>query len=188
MQRVLDFHQNGHIAPLAPRKTIEAVELSDAVSGAHTWTNPGKVVLLMPDQPNIPLAYFKDPLRFRTDRAYLIVGNSGKTTRPVATWLVERGAKHIVFFCGSNEDLVEDERFDVELTSMECATVRISGDLTDGEDIIRAIRSMEIPFAGVLYLTGASKVFLWRLAFLLVLTVHTYLTNTIFRVGYQRAG
>lgn len=159
MQRVLDFHRQGHISHLAPIKTILAAEIPDLVSCAHAWTQPGKVVVLMPGRPENPPAEFKNvPLRFRPDRAYLCVGNSGKALRAVATWLVERGARHVVFLSGPTNNVLDDDRFEAELTSMGCTTVRVTGDVTREEDIVSAIRSVDIPFAGVLHLTHSSKV------------------------------
>lgn len=136
-----------------------AAKLPDLVSCATTWTKPGKVVLLMPDQPSRSSDEpDKGPLRVRSDRAYLLVGHYGKATRAVATWLVERGAQHLVFLYSSTEKVLDHDRFEVELKSMGCTTVWILGEITREEHIVDAIRSVNIPFSGVLHLTSTSKV------------------------------
>lgn len=159
MQRLLDFYGKGLIGPIAARKIVPAVEVSNLLSCAQKTENMAKVVLIMPDQPECsPAEIFKDPLRFRSDRAYFMVGAYGRLSQAVTSWLVERGAQHVVLFCCSADNALYDDSFQVELKAMGCNTVRVIGDMTKYEDVVRAIRSSEIPFAGVLQFPRSSKV------------------------------
>lgn len=119
----------------------------------------------MPDRPNKSMDEFSQgPLQFRPDTAYFIVGTYDRATRSVATWLVERGAQHIVFLLNSTGKVHYDDRFDAELESMGCSTKWVSGDVAREEYIVNAIRSVELPVAGVLYLISSSRVGSWLTA------------------------
>lgn len=181
MQRALDFYRKGHVGPVSPSKTFLAAEIPDLVSKL------GKIVLLMPDWPSKPPNEFnRGPLRFRSDREYLFLGDSGKATRAVATWLVEPCAQHIVFLSRPTDSGFDVDRLKVELASMGCTTACITGDVTREEDIVSAIRSVDLPFAGVLHLTSTSKV--GCSLFPSTRSAHEIngLTNSISLIGDQR--
>ncbi|KAL1878202.1 putative secondary metabolism biosynthetic enzyme [Diaporthe australafricana] len=121
---------------LKEMKVVPIAETSDLSSDARTTEYTAKTVLVMPDRPeNPPNGLLKEPLRIRSDRAYLLVGDSGRFSRAVTTWLVERGVQHLVFFRGSTDNIPNDVSFDWELKEMGCTTVWVEGDVTREEDI-----------------------------------------------------
>lgn len=98
----------------------------DAVQPTAEWAIVGGQALIGRYHPmDVTKELRGNRLQFRSDRAYLFVGGSGRTARSVATWLVERGAQHIVFFEDSEAKAPENNRFHVELESMWCTTIYV---------------------------------------------------------------
>ncbi|KAF6792038.1 Lovastatin nonaketide synthase 2 [Colletotrichum sojae] len=90
---------------------------------------------------------------FREDAAYLLVGGMGGLGRSVATWMIEHGARDLVFLSRSAASNQYDD-FVSELESYPGATItRVSGDVSKQEDVIAAIRQSPKPVAGVLQLS-----------------------------------
>lgn len=158
MQRMMNFYERGFIGLLSHRQAIEAVEISDHLCSLGKAADLAAVMTLMPDNPQeLPTEPAAKALRMRSDRAYLLVGDLGICGRAIATWLVERGAQHIVFLFSSGKSGIH-EAFELELASMGCTSIWVSGDGARDADVVHAIRSAEIPFAGVFQTTAAPKV------------------------------
>ncbi|THC90429.1 hypothetical protein EYZ11_010106 [Aspergillus tanneri] len=114
--------------------------------GQHT----GKIVIAMPENSTeLPAEPSRQELVLRQDRAYLFVGGLGGLGRSIATWLVEHGARHLVFMARSAVNIPDDDPFVQELAVLGCTTTRISGDVSKHEDVLRAIRASGKP-VGVL--------------------------------------
>jgi acyl carrier protein len=91
-------------------------------------------------------------VRLRPDASYLLVGGVGGLGRCLATWLVERGARHITFL--SRSAGVSEQSKDVirELECMGCSVVAVAGDVSNAADVFSAVRASKTPIAGVLQL------------------------------------
>ena len=101
-------------------------------------------------------------LLLRPDVAYLSVGGLGGLGRSVASWLVEKGAKHLVFFARSAGNLPKDDSYFLELEAQGCTVQAISGDVTKFEDMQSMIQSIGMPVGGVLQASMVFKVSLRR--------------------------
>ncbi|KAI3391556.1 hypothetical protein diail_7150 [Diaporthe ilicicola] len=111
----------------------------------------GKLVVSMPsDDTDLPSERGSDELCLRSDGAYLFVGGLGGLGRSITTWLVEKGARHMVFLSRSSGQLRDDDPFVQELQSLSCTVTRVSGDVTVYEDVVRAIIEAGKPIVGVL--------------------------------------
>lgn len=111
----------------------------------------GKVVVSMPrDGADLPSETGYDELCLRSDGAYLFVGGLGGLGRSITTWLVEKGARHLVFFSRSAGQLRDDDPFVQELQSLSCTVTRVSGDVTIYEDVVRAMKAAGKPIIGIL--------------------------------------
>jgi hypothetical protein len=151
MERVVLFYSQGHIKPIAPMKVFSATEISEPFRYMQKAKHIGKIVVAMPtQQESLPAEAVHDELSLRGDYAYLFVGGLGGLGKSITTWLVERGARHVVFLSRSAGDVGDKDPFLQELASVGCKTTRISGDVSNLEDVIRAIKSAGSLIAGVL--------------------------------------
>jgi NAD(P)-dependent dehydrogenase (short-subunit alcohol dehydrogenase family)/aryl carrier-like protein len=72
------------------------------------------------------------------DASYLLVGGLGGLGRSISIWMVEHGARHLVFMSRSAGRRAEDLEFVHELESMGCAVYLVPGDVVKVEDVQRA--------------------------------------------------
>ena len=137
----------------------------------------GKLVITMPDEPcTLKYAPAQPKPSFKPDRSYLLVGGLGGLGRGVSTWMVEAGARSLVFLsrtCTTEAAL----KFQVELQSYECQVQLIQGDIANPADVERALRSAPAskPIAGVMNLSMVLRVRLPSFALLFFLALHTHL-------------
>lgn len=151
LRRAVEFYQQGHIKPIYPMKTFSACTISEPIRTMQKGDHIGKLVVSMPhDHADLPSETGYDELCLRTDVAYLFVGGLGGLGRSITTWLVEKGAKHLVFLSRSAGQLGDDDPFVQELQSLGCTVTKVSGDVIIYEDITRAIKAAGRPIVGVL--------------------------------------
>lgn len=132
-------------------KTFSANTISEPIRTMQKGDHVGKLVVNMPhDHADLPSETGHDELSLRSDGAYLFVGGLGGLGRSITTWLVEKGAKHLVFFSRSAGKLRDADPFVQELQSLGCTVTRVSGDVTIYEDVVRAMKAAGRPIVGVL--------------------------------------
>lgn len=108
---------------------------------------------------NIPKAIsMASTISFRPDVAYLIVGGLGGIGRAVANWLVENGARHLVFLSRSGVRSPGDQAFFQELRSQGCRPFAIAGSVTSMDDVSRALTASPFPITGLIHLGMVLKV------------------------------
>lgn len=150
MQRAVEYYKLGHIKPVCAKR-FSATHISEPFRHLQKAEHIGKFVVTMPDDiGELPTEATHDAIRLRGDRAYLFVGGLGGLGRSITRWLIEKGATHVVFLSRSAEDFKDDDPFIQELSALGCRATRISGDVCKYEDVVRTIKSVDEPFAGVL--------------------------------------
>ena len=151
LRRAVEFYQQGHIRPIFPLKTFSACTISEPIRNMQKGDHIGKLIVSMPhDHADLPSETGYDELCLRGDGAYLFVGGLGGLGRSITTWLVEKGARQLVFFSRSAGKVCGDDPFVQELHSLGCTVTRVSGDVTVYEDVVRAIKAAGKPIIGVL--------------------------------------
>ncbi|EXF77657.1 polyketide synthase [Colletotrichum fioriniae PJ7] len=95
----------------------------------------------------------KEAPMFREDVSYLLIGGFGGLGRSVATWLLEHGARNLVFLSRSAGS-ADNEPFVKELESYHGAVIKtVSGDVSSPDDVLKAINEAPKPVAGVMQLS-----------------------------------
>jgi glutamyl-tRNA reductase len=97
-------------------------------------------------------------LQLRSDRAYLFVGGLGVIGKSMSSWLIERGARHIIFLSRSAGEVSYDHDLIKELHAVGCATTRLSGSIADYEAVVIAVNSISLPIGGVFQTSMVLKV------------------------------
>ncbi|OLN96788.1 Lovastatin nonaketide synthase 2 [Colletotrichum chlorophyti] len=99
----------------------------------------------------------RDAPMFRDDVSYLLIGGFGGLGRSVATWLLEHGARNLVFLSRSAAS-PNNEPFVKELESYPGTVIKVvSGDVGIPEDVSKAINEAPKPVGGVLQLSLVLK-------------------------------
>ncbi|KAK0130498.1 hypothetical protein ONS96_001017 [Cadophora gregata f. sp. sojae] len=150
MGKAMDFYARGLIKPSAATTIFSALNITEPFRYMQKSQHIGKIVVSMPELVSeLSFETLREDLKLRSDRAYLFVGGLGGLGRSIATWLVEWGAKHIVFMSRSAGNILDDDPFVKEFAVQGCRTTRVSGDVSKYEDVVSAIEAAGEPIGGV---------------------------------------
>jgi NAD(P)-dependent dehydrogenase (short-subunit alcohol dehydrogenase family) len=115
----------------------------------------GKIVVSMAlDSSNsLPIiqaakAFTPDP-----DAAFLLVGGLGGLGKSISTWMVENGARHLVYLSRSAGTSNADTMFKHELESQGCSVTVIKGSVTQLPDVEAAVTAAKGSLKGVLQMS-----------------------------------
>lgn len=82
--------------------------------------------------------------------SYLLVGGTGGLGRSVAVWMVQHGARHLIFLSRSAGTTDRHKLFVNEIQSMGCEVHLVRGSVTNVADVARAVAESARPLKGVL--------------------------------------
>ncbi|KAH1426141.1 hypothetical protein KXW31_006867 [Aspergillus fumigatus] len=154
---ILDFYDKGYITPL-PMTIFPATQTQDAFRFMEKGQHIGRVgVSFKPADggPQLGLETTKRALTiaFNGSASYLMVGGLGGIGRAVSTWMVDHGARELVYLSRSAGRTPKDDDFVTELQSMGCAVRLVSGDTTKLADVQRAIAAATYPLKGIVQMS-----------------------------------
>lgn len=119
----------------------------------------GKIVVEMPDEAgSLPMTKTPAKISFSEDGAYLLVGGLGGLGHAVAQWMVEHGAKNLVFLSRTAGAGDNDAKFIYDLELQGCQTLLIQGDVANLADVKRAVTASDKPMKGVIHMAMLMKV------------------------------
>lgn len=151
LQRCMKLLRDGAIKPLPLARVFDASEIQEAFRSMQGGQHIGKMVVNMPDEPQTLQAVKTSPdLKFRSDRSYMLVGGLGGLGKVIARWMVEHGARHLIFLARSGDSDPETRDFLVELQSLGCQTQVFAGSVGSKGDVAAAVRGASLPIAGVM--------------------------------------
>lgn len=86
----------------------------------------------------------REPTKFASSGAYLLVGGLGGLGRSLSVWMAERGARHFVYLSRSAGADQEHREFAKELKSMGCRVDFVQGSVTSLDDVTKAITRAQV--------------------------------------------
>ena len=92
-------------------------------------------------------------LELQGSASYLLIGGLGGLGRAVSTWMVEHGARHLVYLSRNAGTSPQDEQFVNELNSMGCEAQLVRGSVTNAEDVVKALKEAKRPVKGILQMS-----------------------------------
>lgn len=153
----MKLYEDGLIKSLR-YKSFEAKNITDAFRFMQKGQHIGKVVVALPeDTSSLPSTPAPPTVSFNSAATYLLVGGLGGLGRSLATWMVENGAKTLVFLSRSAAS-AEHEPFINELRSQGCIAITVAGSVTEMGDVMKAIHSAPSIIAGVVNLSAVIHV------------------------------
>ncbi len=159
----MDLYRQGAIAPIAPITTFDAIQIGDGFKFLQKGQHIGKIVASMPQDPQeLGVTAVKQELRLRPEASYLLVGGLGGLGKSIATWMVEHGARYLVFLSRSAGKSDTDHSFLNELRTQGCSAQVICGSVTCLEDVEKAVNGAVVPLAGVMHLSMVLEVRDWK--------------------------
>ena len=119
----------------------------------------GKAVVRIPeDASKLPSTSHAKSFALDMDASYLLTGGLGGLGRSVATWMVERGARNLVFLSRNAGKGEGDKSFFEELSSMGCSVSAVSGRVEDMEAVRMAVKKAATPIKGIVHLAMVLRV------------------------------
>ena len=76
-----------------------------------------------------------------------------KSAKSLSTWMVENGARHIIYLDRSAGMSGDDRKFFKELRSLGCTVETVIGSVSKLEDVKKAVHGGTIPVAGVIQMS-----------------------------------
>lgn len=140
-------------------KTFSALNIVDAFRYMQQGQHMGKIVINMPSSPSeLPLTKGRQQTKFRGDASYILVGGLGGLGRAISIWMVENGARNLVYLSRSAGKMPADQTFFNELESQGCRVNACPGSVAVIEDVERAVASVPAPVAGVIQMSMVLRV------------------------------
>ncbi|KAF5862910.1 hypothetical protein ETB97_010951 [Aspergillus alliaceus] len=141
------------IAPIRPVTIYQAREMVDAFRYMQTGTHMGKILIQMPEEPEtLPCIPSPPNVTFPSTKSYLLVGSLGRIGKTVSTWMVESGARELVFLSHSAGLSTEDKAFLQELKAQGSSVAIVTGSEINLSDVQQAVSACRKPLAGVIHL------------------------------------
>ncbi|KAM7184617.1 polyketide synthase [Naviculisporaceae sp. PSN 640] len=150
------LYLEGHIHPIRPVNLFPAAQIQDAFRFMQQGQHMGKIVITFPgenrpvDGNGLQWTRAIPKPSFQNDKAYLLIGGMGGLGQSIATWMVDHGARHLIFLSRSAGKSDDDRAFIQELRLSGCAVQTWSGDVSDPDVVKRTIESSPRPIAGVM--------------------------------------
>jgi acyl transferase domain-containing protein/NADPH:quinone reductase-like Zn-dependent oxidoreductase/SAM-dependent methyltransferase len=155
LRECIEFFEHGFVKPIPTYKNVPAVDVVDAFRHMQKGTHIGKFTVNMPDDFSDLYVNTNEPsLRLRHDASYLLVGGLGGVGRSIASWLVRKGAKSLVFLSRSGRSK-NHEDFCKELEVMGCKMQVYEGSVANAEDVKGAVAEACYPIRGAINLSMA---------------------------------
>jgi D-arabinose 1-dehydrogenase-like Zn-dependent alcohol dehydrogenase len=156
----LDYYSQGKLDPLTERKVFKASDIEQAFRHLQNGSHMGKVVIAMgEDDSSVAIAVPEAKrIEFDAKGSYILTGGLGGLGKSMATWLVEHGAKSLIFLSRSAGLTDESKETIKELASMGCSVSTVSGKAENMDDVKAAIASSSLPIKGVFHLAMVLRV------------------------------
>lgn len=159
LERCVELIRSKALRGPAIDSIFPAAQILGAFRHMQAARHIGKIVITLPEDPlELESVPSKPTPAFRGDRSYLLTGGLGGLGRSVATWMVENGARNLIFLSRSARDSPETHSFLEELHSQECQVQLVAGSINKICDVQRAVYNGAKPVAGVINMSMVLKV------------------------------
>ena len=140
-------------------KVFNATQILDAFRYMQKGQHIGKIVVAMSEDPKeLEVKAVKQELILRHEASYLLVGGLGGLGRAISTWMVERGARNLIYLSRSAGESDADKAFFRELETQGRSVQAFSGSVSSLEDVKSVVRKSAAPIAGVMHMPMVLKV------------------------------
>ncbi|KAI1416673.1 hypothetical protein F5Y13DRAFT_205511 [Hypoxylon sp. FL1857] len=148
------YYRTGALKPIRPIRVFEATEIESAIRTMQKGQHIGKLVVRIPeDASSIASSPARQDSSFCADASYLLVGGFGGLGRSLAMWMVEHGARNLIFLSRSGGKKPHEASLVRALEGAGCNVDVVTGSVTEIEDVRRAVDQARHPIAGVVQLS-----------------------------------
>ncbi|PYI16550.1 KR-domain-containing protein [Aspergillus violaceofuscus CBS 115571] len=150
LKRCVDWIEAGVITPDTISNIFPAAHIYEAFPFMQSGTHIGKIVITMPDDPMALVTMRVKPIPvFQQERSYLLVGGLGGLGRAVASWMVEHGARNLIFLSRTASHTADNDSLVQDLESQGCQVQLVAGSVCELVDVKKCVTEAVAPIAGV---------------------------------------
>ncbi|KAJ5279937.1 hypothetical protein N7478_005309 [Penicillium angulare] len=133
---------------------IPSTDIHEAFRNMQRGLHMGKLLVRMPETDSTDLIVKpRDHVKLSSKLTYILVGGLGGIGRAIATWIVEKGARNLIFLSRSAGASEADQAFAHELQVQGCRAIMIKGDVSVLEEVQSVIENAPSPIGGILQLS-----------------------------------
>nr|ALQ32770.1 putative polyketide synthase [Fusarium aywerte] len=142
-----DKYRSGQLRPL-PWKSYPSSNIGGAYADFSRFEHVGKLVLSYGDEDLIPYLHMPPRPKFDPGAAYLVIGGLSGIGAFLSKWMVQQGAKTMVFMSRSalSGDTAENAE---QIRSMGATVIHVQGSVADESDVHRALTVSGLPVRGI---------------------------------------
>jgi acyl transferase domain-containing protein/NADPH:quinone reductase-like Zn-dependent oxidoreductase/SAM-dependent methyltransferase len=155
LKDVIRLYKDGHIRPIRPIKVYRPHSILDSFRYMQQGVHLGKIVVSMDTTSGSSLEAEsrKQLVALDASASYLLVGGLGGLGRSISRWLIQRGARHLIYLsrsAGTNDKHLELQQ---ELGSLGCKVDLVQGNINNLNDVTAAVTRAEGRLKGVLQMS-----------------------------------
>ncbi len=159
LKQCMEYYRKGAIEPIKPTKIFDAKKILDAFRYMQKGQHIGKIVVTMPENPQeLEVTAVQQELCLRQEASYLLAGGLGGLGRAISTWMVEHGARKLIYLSRSGGKSDEDQAFFRELESQGCSVQSFIGSVSSLDDVKNVVKKAAAPIAGIMHLSMVLRV------------------------------
>ena len=158
---MMEYFRQGYLQPIPLAQVSPASETSEAFRYMQQSKHIGKIVVELRNSKGNFLvsdvqAPQKRPVKLDNSAAYLLVGGLGGLGRSIARYMVQQGARNLIFLSRSaDKNDQQHQDFIKEIESMGSTVQCVQGNVARQADVERAIDEVLAPVKGILNMTIA---------------------------------
>ncbi|KAI1776601.1 fatty acid synthase S-acetyltransferase [Hypoxylon cercidicola] len=158
IRTTIEYYEKGVTTAIHPLKVFPASEAADAFRYMQKGQHIGRVGISLRNSVEDYEIHFDAtkrvrPITFSSSACYLLVGGLGGLGRAISTWMVDHGARELIYLSRSAGAGAQDGIFANELRSMGCEVKFAKGDVTRPDDVANAVAAASCPLKGVIQMS-----------------------------------
>lgn len=159
LERVAEYYRNGLITPIPVAAQFSATDIIKPFRFMQKGEHIGKILVTIPeDLADLQAKASCDYIAFDSQKCYLLVGGLGGLGQAVSTWMVEQGARHLIYLSPHSGTRASDKAFIKELAEQGCSVQTIAGNVETMLDVQKATECTDLPIGGVLQMSMLLRV------------------------------
>ncbi|KAL4940274.1 hypothetical protein BDV06DRAFT_230416 [Aspergillus oleicola] len=150
--------KSGLVGPISPVICFDASDVAGAFRHMQTGQHIGKILVRMPeDVSELPTRETRAEVKLSPDSSYLLCGGLGGLGRALSNWMVEKGARSLVYLSPSAGLSEAHHEFAEELKCQGCEVIFVQGTAAEMGDVEKSISASPKPIKGIVQLALALK-------------------------------
>ncbi|KAI0868539.1 hypothetical protein GGS24DRAFT_207312 [Hypoxylon argillaceum] len=158
LKRMMEYVRQGVMRPVRLAGVFSGAKAPEAFKYMQKGTHIGKVIISLRDSNGrLDLGKVstvsKLSASFNKDSSYLLIGGLGGLGMSVAIWMIQHGARNLIFLSRSAGKKPADKDFVRLLESMDCTVQLVAGSVSKLDDVLKAVDCARKPLKGIIQMS-----------------------------------